>query len=201
MTGIINYGAGNIFSVINCLQKLNENTLIVSNPKKLSEVHRIILPGVGAFDQGIRFLKKYGLIDVIYTEIKKGKPLLGICLGLQILFEKSQEGKLKGLGVLKGEVKKFPEKKRFFVPHMGWNSVKIVKNSDFLKGIPDRNLFYFAHSFYPVPDESDIIYGTTEYGIEFTSIVQKENVIGVQFHPEKSSEYGLLLIKNFLKMK
>ncbi|MCM8821292.1 MAG: imidazole glycerol phosphate synthase subunit HisH [Candidatus Omnitrophica bacterium] len=201
MTGIINYGAGNIFSLFNNIKRLDEKALIISKPEMLSKVHRIVLPGVGAFDEGMLHLTKNCLSEAIIEQVKKGKPMLGICLGLQMLFENSEEGKLKGLSILKGAVRKFPRKKNLPVPHMGWNSVRILKKSLFLKGIQDESFFYFAHSYYSIPEEKNIIYGITEYGFEFTSIVQKENLVGVQFHPEKSGECGFRLIKNFVKMK
>lgn len=201
MTGIIYYGAGNIFSVLNTLQRFGDRTVIISNPRDLLSVHRIILPGVGAFDQAIEYLIKHDLFEAIGKEIEKGKILLGICLGLQMLFEKSDEGRLQGLGFLKGKVKKFHPVKNHPVPHMGWNSVKIIRYSQITRRIPDESFFYFAHSFYALPEDKNVIYGTTSYGIEFASIVQKENIIGLQFHPEKSGESGLVLIKNFLKMK
>lgn len=200
MTGIIHYGAGNIFSVLNTIQRCGEKVTIVSRPKDLLKVDRIILPGVGAFDEGIEFLMKYDLIEAIQNEIKKGKILFGICLGLQMFFEKSEEGKLKGIGLIKGCVKKFPENKNLRVPHMGWNSTRLIRYSNLIKNIPDRSFFYFAHSFYVLPKEKSVICGITEHGLEFASIVQKENIIGVQFHPEKSGNCGLILIKNFLKM-
>ena len=201
MTGIINYGAGNIFSLLCIIKKLNERAIVISNPKMLLKVHRIVLPGVGAFDQGISNLTKNCLAEALIEEIKKGKPVLGICLGLQMFFEKSAEGELKGLSILKGSVKKFPDRKNFPVPHMGWNSVRILKKSPFLEGVKNGSLFYFAHSYYPVPEEKNIVSGITEYGLEFASIVQKENIMGVQFHPEKSDTCGLRLIKNFIKME
>ncbi|MCM8759098.1 MAG: imidazole glycerol phosphate synthase subunit HisH [Candidatus Omnitrophica bacterium] len=200
MTGIIHYGAGNVFSVLNTIERCGEKTCIVSKPRDLLNVDRIILPGVGAFDEGMGYLEKNNLVDALLKEIKKGKILLGICLGMQMFFEKSEEGELKGIGLMKGCVKKFPENKNLCVPHMGWNSIKLVRFSDFTKDIPDESFFYFAHSFYTLPKDKDVIYGVTEYGLEFASIVQSENIIGVQFHPEKSGNYGLTLIKNFLRM-
>ncbi len=201
MTGIINYGAGNIFSVMNTIERLDEKTLIISEPEQLSKVHRIILPGVGAFDEAMQYLKNHEFVDKLKEEMKKGKPILGICLGLQTFFEKSEEGKLDGLKLLRGCVKKFPERKGYVIPHMGWNSVKILVESDFVGGVPNKSFFYFAHSYYPVPEEANFICGTTEYGLEFASIVQKENLIGVQFHPEKSASCGLIFLENFIKMR
>ncbi|MGC9066582.1 MAG: imidazole glycerol phosphate synthase subunit HisH [Candidatus Ratteibacteria bacterium] len=201
MTGIINYGAGNIFSVIVSVRNLHEDVIVVSKPEMLRNIDRIILPGVGAFDHAMKYLKETGLSDAIKEVAKKGKFLLGICLGLQMFFENSQEGNLKGLQILKGEVRKLPVRKNLPIPHMGWNTVNIIHNSRFLKGIPNESFFYFAHSFYCVPEERNNVVALTSYGLEFASVIQKDNIIGVQFHPEKSAKYGLRLIKNFLKMK
>ncbi len=202
MVGIVNYGVGNLFSVANCIEKLGESCTLITESSHLSRVDRIILPGVGAFDQAMEFMKNRGLVEAIEKETSKGKPLLGICLGLQLLFEKSEEGVMEGLSLLKGKVKRFPVKKGFSVPHMGWNSVKLIGNfSRITQNIPQNTFFYFAHSFYPVPDEKDVISGITKYGVSFVSIVEKENIVGVQFHPEKSSLPGLFLIKNFIEWK
>lgn len=200
MTGIIHYGAGNIFSVINCLEKFGEKVFVVSNPDALKKVDRIILPGVGAFDSGMRYLKKNYLDEAIKNEVKKGKMLFGICLGLQMFFEKSEEGKSDGLRLLSGCVKRFPEQIKLPVPHMGWNIVNASENSKILNKISRRAYFYFAHSFYPIPDDKVNVSGTTTYGIRFASIVEKDNIVGVQFHPEKSAMDGLNLIQNFLKI-
>ncbi|HOK79249.1 MAG TPA: imidazole glycerol phosphate synthase subunit HisH [bacterium] len=201
MTGIINYGAGNIFSVIVSIRNLHEEVMVVSKPEMLRNIDRIILPGVGAFDHAMKYLKKTGLSEAVKEEIKKGKFLLGICLGLQMFFEHSEEGKLKGLGLIKGEVRKLPGKENLPVPHMGWNTVNIIRDSKFLKNLQDNSFFYFAHSFYCVPEEKSTVVALTSYGIEFASVVQKDNIIGVQFHPEKSAKHGLRLLKNFLRMK
>ncbi|MGC8805831.1 MAG: imidazole glycerol phosphate synthase subunit HisH, partial [Candidatus Ratteibacteria bacterium] len=195
MTGIINYGAGNIFSVIVSVRNLHEDVIVVSKPEMLRNIDRIILPGVGAFDHAMKYLKETGLSDAIKEVAKKGKFLLGICLGLQMFFENSQEGNLKGLQILKGEVRKLPVRKNLPIPHMGWNTVNIIHNSRFLKGIPNESFFYFAHSFYCVPEERNNVVALTSYGLEFASVIQKDNIIGVQFHPEKSAKYGLRLIK------
>ncbi|HOJ30403.1 MAG TPA: imidazole glycerol phosphate synthase subunit HisH [bacterium] len=201
MTGIINYGAGNIFSVIVSIKNLHNKVTVVSKPETLKNVDRIILPGVGAFDHAMKYLEQTGLSQAIREETRKGKFLLGICLGLQMFFENSEEGKSKGFGFIRGKVKKLSGKKNLPVPHMGWNSIDITRNSKFLKDIPDNSFFYFAHSFYCFPKEKNTALATTSYGTEFASVVQKDNIIGVQFHPEKSGKYGLLLIKNFLEMK
>ncbi|HON05987.1 MAG TPA: imidazole glycerol phosphate synthase subunit HisH [Candidatus Ratteibacteria bacterium] len=200
MTGIIHYGAGNIFSIINCLDRCGERVLMISHPDRLKKVERIVLPGVGAFDRGIEYLKKTCLYQALKDESEKGKPILGICLGLQMFFEESEEGKQNGLGLLPGFVRKFPKEIKFPVPHMGWNTVRFYRNSRISNKIPAKSSFYFAHSFYAIPQDKKIISGTTTYGIKFASVVEKNNIIGVQFHPEKSAKNGFILIQNFLKI-
>jgi len=200
MVGIIHYGAGNIFSVLTTVERYGEKVTIISKAGLLKKVDRIILPGVGSFDPGMKFLIDTGLYEEIKDEIKKGKMFLGICLGMQMLFESSEEGKQKGLQCIEGKVQRFPNQHGLPVPHMGWNSVNITGNSEIFNNIPDGSFFYFAHSFYPVVKNKKMVIGQTEYGIKFASCVQKDNIIGVQFHPEKSGKYGLLFIQNYLKL-
>jgi len=201
MIGIINYGIGNIYSIYTSIKKSFGIPFIVDKPENLKMAKFIILPGVGAFDDGIRNLTKTGIADAIKEEIKKGKYFLGICLGLQLLFSESEEGKNKGLNIIKGKVNKFLFKKdKLNIPHMGWNRVEIIKkNSRFFNGIPQNSYFYFAHSYYVSPEDKSKIIGITKYGINFPSVIEYNNVIGVQFHPEKSGEFGLIFLKNFLK--
>jgi len=200
MIAIIDYGMGNIHSVEKALQSFGEKTLVVNSPEALKNCEKIVLPGVGAFDDAMLELKKQGLIAGIKEEIKNKKIFLGICLGTQLLFEQSQEAKEeKGLGILAGDVKKFSEKSGQKVPHMGWNQLKIKNQAcPLLKGLPDNSSVYFCHSYYPHPQDPHATAATTDYGINFTSIVWKENIYGVQFHPEKSQEIGLRIIKNFI---
>ncbi|MDD5596086.1 MAG: imidazole glycerol phosphate synthase subunit HisH [Candidatus Omnitrophica bacterium] len=202
MIAIIDYGMGNIHSVEKALQSFGEKTLIANSPEALKNCEKIVLPGVGAFDDAMLELKKQGLIAGIKEEIKKKKVFLGICLGMQLLFEQSQEAKEeKGLGILSGDVKKFSEKSGQKVPHMGWNQLKIKNQAcPLLKGIPDNSSVYFCHSYYPDPQEAQAIATTTDYGINFASIVWKDNIYGVQFHPEKSQEIGLKMLKNFIEL-
>jgi glutamine amidotransferase len=157
---------------------------------------------VGAFDDAMSELKKQGLVSLIKNEVKKKKPFLGICLGMQLLFEESQEAKVaKGLGILSGTVKKFSPKEGFKVPHMGWNALKI-KNKDcpLLKDITDKSYVYFCHSYYPQAAKIEVIAATCEYISEFACIVWQDNIYGVQFHPEKSQEVGLKMLKNFVEL-
>jgi len=202
MIAIIDYGMGNIHSVEKALQSFGEKTLIANTPEALRKCEKIVLPGVGAFDDAMLELKKQGLVAGIKEEIKKRKVFLGICLGMQLLFEQSQEAKEeKGLGILAGDVKKFSEKSGEKIPHMGWNQLRIKNQAcPLLKGIPDNSSVYFCHSYYPDPQEAQAIATTTDYGINFTSIVWKENIYGVQFHPEKSQEAGLKILKNFIEL-
>jgi len=201
MTAIINYDAGNLFSVVTSIEKLGEKTRIASRPDELDGADRIILPGVGAFNSGIRNLRESGIENRLRKEIDRGTPVLGICLGLQLFFERSEEGDLPGLGILPGKVVRFPDNIGLPVPHMGWNTVSFKSCPPVLEGIPEGSYFYFAHSYYPVPDDGNVQVGFTFYGVEFVSIVQAENVIGVQFHPEKSAHAGEMLLNNFLAMK
>lgn len=189
-TVIVDYDAGNLKSIANMLKYLDEDFLITSNPKDIKSAKRIIFPGQGHFKQAIENLDKKNLIEPIKDVVLSGTPFLGICLGLQILFEKSEEApNCEGLSILKGEVKKFSQGK---VPQIGWNKIKTTVNNDFL----DDDFFYFVNSYYVEPKEKNIISSITNYNIDFCSSVQKENVTAVQFHPEKSSEAGM----NFFKL-
>jgi len=200
MIGIIKYGAGNIFSVMACIKKIGEDCYFIEEGKDIEKAEYIILPGVGNFANGIEFLNKNGLTEKIKEKLKEGIPFLGICLGLQLLFEFSEEGNKRGMNILKGKVIKF-KNINLKIPHMGWNKLEVLKGSRLLDGISENAYFYFAHSYYVLPEENDIIYGKTEYGIKFPSLIIKKNIVGVQFHPEKSGEKGLKFIKNFLEKK
>ncbi len=197
MIVIIDYGIGNLASVKNALDKLGVESKISSDSLVIKKAERLILPGVGAAGQGMENLKKLGLDKVIIEEIKKGKPFLGICLGMQLLFEKSEEGNVKCLGILKGSVKKFRKMRK--VPQIGWNQVNIKKKLNLFRGIDDNSYFYFVNSFYCLPKDKKIIAGLTDYGEEFASIVVNGNVVGMQFHPEKSGKVGFRLLENFLR--
>jgi len=200
MIGIIKYGAGNIFSVMACIKKIGKDCYFIEEGKDIEKAEYIILPGVGNFANGIEFLNKNGLTEKIKEKLKEGIPFLGICLGLQLLFEFSEEGNKRGMNILKGKVIKF-KNINLKIPHMGWNKLEILKGNRLLYGISENSYFYFAHSYYVLPEENDIIYGKTEYGIKFPSLIIKKNIVGVQFHPEKSGEKGLKFIKNFLEKK
>lgn len=202
MLGIVDYNIGNLASVQNAILKVGESAKIESDPSKLKDYDKIILPGVGAFGDAMEHLQKSGMQEAILEFIKSGKFLLGICLGMQLLFQKSYEfGEHSGLGLLEGEIIHFEKatlKKGEKIPHMGWNLVKKVKNSALLEGLEDSFYLYFVHSYYL--GESKNAIGMSHYGIDFVSIVQKENIFGIQPHPEKSHNVGLKILKNFVKL-
>ena len=197
MTVIIDYGAGNIKSVEKALLSLGQEVVITDDADTILNAERIILPGVGAFGNAMAQLEKTGLDDVIREAVRRKIPFLGICLGLQLLFEKSDEALgVKGLGVLKGEVKKIPAKKGLKIPHMGWNSLHFAHNGKLFQGIEEGAYVYFVHSYY-VDTDSQYITTTADYGIKVPGIVEKGNVYGMQFHPEKSGAVGLNLLRTF----
>lgn len=197
MIGVIDYKAGNAPSVLNALQKLNINSGLVSTPEQVEKCKGIILPGVGSARATIDSLKEINLIDILKDMvINKGIPFLGICIGLQILFEHSEEGDTECLGWLPGVVKRFPEQ-MVRVPQMGWNKVTFMKEHPVLEGLDKSACFYFVNSYYVVPHRDDIILAKTYYGIEFCSMIAYKNILAAQFHIEKSGEIGLRLLKNF----
>lgn len=199
---IIDYGIGNIGSLQNALKFLGYQTEISSSLSKIKSAKRLIFPGVGAFDQAILKINKLdGLKDLIYEKTLIEKvPFLGVCLGMQLIMEFSEEGVEKGLGLIKGKVKKFDFKDELKVPHMGWNTVDIIRENSIIEK-NDFNKFYFVHSFFvELEDENKNAIGKTNYGMDFDSIVFKENIYGVQFHPEKSHKYGLKLLKKFMSL-
>lgn len=202
MVTIIDYGMGNIHSVQKALEFVGAKTLVTNNPKDLAGCTQVVLPGVGAFGDAISELKKQGLIEALITHIKQKKLFLGICLGMHILFETSEESpEFKGLGVIKGRVKKFAIEKEIKVPHIGWNQIKKIKSEcPLLKDIPDNSYVYFCHSYYPQSQYKDVVTATCDYGVDFASIVWQENIFGVQFHPEKSQAVGLGILKNFVEL-
>ncbi|MCX5712964.1 MAG: imidazole glycerol phosphate synthase subunit HisH [Candidatus Omnitrophica bacterium] len=202
MIAIIDYGMGNIHSVKKALETFGAQVVVANDPQSLLKADKAILPGVGAFDDAILTMNKSGMVKAMLDFIKSGKPFLGICLGMQILFEKSQEAKkTKGLNVIKGKVLKFPDKKGYKVPQMGWNQLNI-KNTDcpLLKNISDGSYVYFCHSYYPAPQQRNVKAATTNYAAKFASVVWKDNIYGVQFHPEKSQSTGLRMIENFINL-
>jgi len=196
MISIIDYGMGNLRSVEKGFLKVGIEAQVVTTPQAVDNARALVLPGVGAFRDCMRNLEYMSLREPIVRSIQKGKPFFGICLGLQVLFTESEEfGVCRGLDILAGRVVKFQTDLK--VPHMGWNTVKSVRSSLIFEGIPDESYFYFVHSFYVVPRDEHVIAATTDYGVTFTSMVQKGNIFATQFHPEKSQEIGLRVLRNF----
>jgi len=198
---IINYNMGNLTSVANAIEYIGEKPIISNKIEDIKNADYIILPGVGAFKDGMKNINKLGITDTLKKQIiKEKKPLLGICLGMQLLAKEGYEGGLtKGLGYLKGKVIKFNFKdKSLRIPHIGWNEVNFKKDSPFLFNLKKSEDFYFVHSYYLIPEEN-IILGTCDYGREFVTCIQKDNIFATQFHPEKSQKPGLQILKNFIK--
>ena len=203
MVAIIDYDAGNVKSVEKALQFLGQETVLTREPGKILGADRVILPGVGAFGDAMKRLEDYGLVDVIRKVVQNGTPFLGICLGLQLLFESSEESPgVQGLGILKGRILRIPEgegpdKKPLKIPHIGWNSLEFPKAGRLFEGVLPQSYVYFVHSYY-LKAEEDIVTARTRYGVSIDASVEKGNVFACQFHPEKSSETGLLILKNFV---
>ncbi|MFT6717221.1 MAG: glutamine amidotransferase [Saprospiraceae bacterium] len=204
MVSIINYGLGNVKAFANILKSLNVPYNIVSTAEELAKASKIILPGVGAFDHAMDKLNQSGMREKLdELVLEKKVPVVGICVGMQMLAKSSDEGEKEGLGWIDGEVKKFDVTKISFkthLPHMGWNDVTAVKETPILKGLEKDSKFYFLHSYYFVCNDDKDIISTSEYGVDFTCAVNKENIYGVQFHPEKSHHYGIQLLKNFSEL-
>ncbi len=198
MITVVDYGMGNLRSVAKALEKVGFNVKVSSDPQDIKDAKGIVVPGVGAFGDAIHNLDRFGLLDEVVKAVKEGKPYLGICLGLQILFEYGYEfGEHEGLGLLKGKVIRFENKEGYKVPHMGWNQVWIKQKEGLFSDIKEGEYFYFVHSFYAVPSEEKDIASITDYSVNFCSAVQKDNIWAVQFHPEKSQKAGLKLLENF----
>jgi glutamine amidotransferase len=202
MLAVIDYGASNLRSVVHALNYLQVDDMrIVRTPHELRHADKIILPGVGAFGAGMQQLHKQGLVGPLKDAVYAGIPYLGICLGMQFLFETSDEmGNHPGLGILPGSVVRFPKHPDYKVPHMGWNQLRQRRPSPLLNKIDPENAVYFVHSYYCAPANPDDIVATVDYGIDFTAVVQRSSVYGVQFHPEKSQRTGLQVLTNFLEM-
>ncbi len=200
MIAIIDYGAGNLHSVKNALDFLGADSIVTGNREEILNADKIILPGVGAFGDAMKCLEESGLVETVKEVAKSGKPFLGICLGLHLLFEESEETPgVKGLGIFKGKVVQIPDNGSLKIPHMGWNSIKVTKDSKILKSIGDEPYVYFVHSYYVNADE-DVISAYTEYGEKLDIAVERDNVFATQFHPEKSGETGMKILKNFVNL-
>ena len=200
MIAIIDYGMGNLRSVEKALQSLGANCSILSRPRTLDHYKGVILPGVGAFGDAMANLRRNGWVEWIRETVKTGIPFLGICLGLQLLFNWSEEGEGgEGLNIVAGKVIKFSPGVGI-IPHMGWNQLKIASDTPLLSGIDRDSYVYFVHSYYVVPDQAEIIAATTDYGIDFVSAIVKDNIYGLQFHPEKSQAVGLRILRNYIEI-
>ena len=201
MVAIIDYDAGNIKSVEKALLHLGEEVIITRDREQILNSDKVILPGVGAFGDAMEKIRSYGLDKVIYEVVERKIPFLGICLGLQLLFEKSDETPgVKGLGILPGEILRIPDKEGIKIPHMGWNSVKIKKDARIFKDVPQDSYVYFVHSYYLKAGREEDVAATTEYSTLIHASVEHDNVFACQFHPEKSSEIGLKILKNFVEL-
>ncbi|MCL5407045.1 MAG: imidazole glycerol phosphate synthase subunit HisH [Patescibacteria group bacterium] len=204
MIVIIDYGAGNLRSVANKLERIGVKAVISSKPSVILKAEKLILPGVGFFKAGMENLSERGLLPVLNQKVLVEKtPILGVCLGIQLFSQKSEEGNAKGLGWIEAETRKFvfeKENSSLKIPHMGWNSIKIRKKSPLLEGIKDEDIFYFVHSYHVVTEGKNEILATTHYGYDFVSVIQKDNIYGTQFHPEKSHQAGIQILKNFAKL-
>ena len=200
MIAIIDYGMGNLRSVEKALQSLGADCSILSRPCTLDHYKGVILPGVGAFGDAMTNLRQNGWVEWIRETVKTGIPFLGICLGLQLLFNWSEEGEGgEGLNIVAGKVIKFSPGVGI-IPHMGWNQLKIASDTPLLSGIDRDSYVYFVHSYYVVPDQAEVIAATTDYGIDFVSAIVKDNIYGLQFHPEKSQAVGLRILRNYIEI-
>ncbi len=202
MTAIIDYDAGNIKSVEKALQALGETAVITRDRDVILNADRVILPGVGAFGDAMNKIRAYHLEEVIHEVVERKVPFLGICLGLQLFFEKSEESEgIKGLGLFPGEILRIPDAEGLKIPHIGWNSLKFPNKSRLFKGIPEDSYVYFVHSYYLKAQDDEVVAATTEYGTLIHAAVEKDNLFACQFHPEKSSDVGLQILKNFIAIE
>ena len=202
MITIINYNAGNITSVARALQKIGQDFVITDDPQKLEAASHVIFPGVGAAGEAMAYLRKKKIDVWLKQYIKTGLPLLGICLGTQIILDYSEENDTSCIGLVAGSTKRFPDKLiteglPLKIPHMGWNSITFRRNHPVFANVSPEAEFYFVHSYYPAPSDEAVVLGTTDYGVNFCSVLAKENLVATQFHPEKSGRPGLQILRNF----
>ena len=201
MVAIIDYDAGNIRSVEKAIVSLGYEAVVTRDADTILKADHVILPGVGAFGDAMGKLSGYGLVDVIRTVAKREIPFLGICLGLQLMFENSEEApRVEGLGLLKGSILRIPEKEGLKIPHIGWNSLRYPAPGRLFAGIPEDSYVYFVHSYYLHAQDKEIVKAVTEYGVEIHASVEKDNLFACQFHPEKSSDVGMKILQNFMEL-
>lgn len=201
MVAIIDYDAGNIKSVEKALVALGQNVVVTRSRQTILEADGVILPGVGAFGDAMQKLHDYDLVKTIYDVVEKNTPFLGICLGLQLMFESSEETPgVKGLGLLKGKIIRIPESEGLKIPHIGWNNLNYPNRGRLYKDIPENSYVYFVHSYYLQADETEIVRATCDYGVTIQASVEKNNIFACQFHPEKSSAVGMKILENFINV-
>ena len=203
MITIIDYGTGNLGSIKNMLKKIGVQSIISNKIPDIKRAERLILPGVGAFNNGMKNLREMGFVDILNHKVLEDKtPVLGICLGMQLLAKESEEGQLPGLGWVDAHIKRFHFDSSFYnlkIPHMGWNTIEIKKENNLMKDLYEENRFYFVHSYHMVAEKEEIILSETGYGYKFVSSIAEGNILGVQFHPEKSHKFGMKLLSNFAR--
>ena len=197
MIAIVDYGAGNLRSVAKAVEKLGYSPEVTGDPQKVRNAGAVILPGVGASDSAMTALEERGLVEPLRAVIRDGVPFFGVCLGLQLLLESSEEGSMPCLSVVPGRVKRFPNSVK--TPHMGWNEVNFERDHPVLEGVESGSYFYFVHSYYADPEDQSLVLGTTDYASQFCSVIARDNLVATQFHPEKSGALGLRLYENFLR--
>lgn len=201
MIAIIDYGAGNLHSMKNALDFLGADSIVTGSAEEILKADKVILPGVGAFGDAMKCLDECGLTETVKKAALSGKPFLGICLGLHLMFEESEESpNVCGLGIFSGKIVKIPDGKNLKIPHMGWNNITVTKDSKILKGIGDNPYVYFVHSYYVQTQERDIVSACTEYGQKLDIAVERNNIFAVQFHPEKSGDTGMQILRNFINL-
>ena len=193
---IVDYGVGNLRSVEKAFAATGHEAIVSSDPNELVQARRLVLPGVGAFAACMSALRDYGLAELVVERANRGTPLLGVCVGMQMLFEESDEfGKANGLGLVRGRVRRFSQE--LVVPHVGWNRIHQRREHPLFADIEDNSFCYFVHSYFCEPENEDVVVGSTDYGVNYASVIAKDNICGVQFHPEKSQDVGLKMLANF----
>ena len=197
---VIGYGLGNTGSVINMFKRIGAEARIISSPAEVAQSDRVLLPGIGAFDHGMSRLEDLGFADALRDFATTERPFLGICLGMQLLLDASEEGDLPGLGLIPGQSRRFDEATGVRIPHMGWSAIRPRHEDSLIAGAETGSRFYFVHSYRVVPDREDDVLAISDYGVEFASMVRSGNVMGAQFHPEKSHTFGMTVLKNFAEL-